>query len=151
MFLNCRWAAAFAVALIVTPAHAVTCVVEGSEFTFQERGYGTIFGHGTQANADIAYRLLKRELGNPADYKKPVIFYTKAAREIVRHECAGEKCTGTEMQLGWKACSEGAKTSDEICLPLAVVYDSKLYCLLQPNPPFDPNKRFVPYTPPFNR
>ncbi|MFK3780285.1 hypothetical protein [Agrobacterium sp. NPDC089420] len=133
------------------PAQAVTCVVEGSKFTFQTEGYGPIFGHGTQAGADRAYDLLQKELGDLAGFAKPTIFYVKAGRQIVSGECAGEKCAAEEMQAGWKRCSEGAKTTDDICLPLAVVYQNKLYCLLQPPPPFEEGKPFVPYTPPFNR
>jgi len=133
------------------PAHAVTCFVEGSKFNFQTEGYGPVFGHGTQAGADMAYGLLQKELGDLAGFAKPTIFYVKAGKQIVRRGCAGEKCAAEEMQTGWKNCSEGARTPDEMCLPLAVVYENKLYCLLQPPPPFEEGKPFRPYVPPFNR
>ncbi len=139
---------AFAVA--ISPAQAVTCVVKGGDFDFQSEGFGTVFGQGTQANADAAYRALEKELGDPADYRRPTVFYAKAGT-ISRYECTGEKCSAREMQMAWKSCSDGAKNVAEICLPLAVVYNKRLYCVLQPNAPMKPGKPFAPYTPPFNR
>lgn len=146
------WLSLFlAAATAATPAAALTCVVDGAAFDFQTEGYGTVFGQGTQADADVAYGALKGQLGDPADYRKPTVFYVKRGTQISRHECAGDKCTPREMQMAWKTCSDGAKTREDICLPLAVVYSGKLYCVLQPNAPMEAGKPFVRYTPPFNR
>jgi hypothetical protein len=134
------------VVLALSSGWTPSCISEEADFDF----YATPtqkFAFGTREEVTQAYERLVEVVGNPKWYSKPTLFYvTGADTQLTRAECAGDKCDAMDVVTGLQQCSYGAQSAADVCYPIAAVYNSKLYCLLEPSHEgADADKPFRPY------
>lgn len=132
--------------LASTAGWTPTCVSDISEFDF----YSTSpqkFHFGSREQVAGAYRLVIEAIGDPKWYAKPTLFYvTKAYTQFTKAECAGDKCEAMDILTGLQQCSYGAQSEADTCYPIAAVYQSRMYCLLEPSlEEFDASNPFRPF------
>ncbi|MFF2321970.1 hypothetical protein ACFVTJ_13030 [Agrobacterium sp. NPDC058088] len=110
-----------------------SCTSDEAEFDFYA-ARPQKFAFGTRDEVAQAYERLVDNVGNPEWYSKPTLFYvTGAYTQFTKAECAGDKCDAMDVFNGLQQCSSGAQASADTCYPIAAVYNSKLYCLLEPS------------------
>ncbi|MGF9562925.1 hypothetical protein AAIH70_05385 [Neorhizobium sp. BT27B] len=125
----------------------MTCEVDAAKFDFASDSPST-FNMGEMKEVDRSYQALSEAIKPLGEYSKTTIFYSKGHHRIVEHECPSKRCQSTDILKGLQKCNSGGMTKEDTCYPLAVAYESKLYCLLYPGQSnFDPKKPFVPYVP----
>jgi len=117
--------------MCATQAHAIDCETDPAKFAFSEDTL-TPFYFGTEAGVDRAYQVLKEKIGPLDQYGKPTVFYSKGYDRLTQHTCSGDKCSVSDIGKGFSACSAGGMSAADVCYPLAVVHESRLYCLLAP-------------------
>ncbi|MFF2321969.1 hypothetical protein ACFVTJ_13025 [Agrobacterium sp. NPDC058088] len=139
-----------ALALLVTLASpsgwSPSCVTDVSEFDFL-RTSPTNFAFGSRNDVSAAYQKLIEVIGDPAHFEKPTLFYvTKDFSHFTKSECSGDKCRGMDILIGEQQCAADPGSNKTACTPIAAVYQSRVYCLLEPSlEDFDAENRFRPF------
>ena len=129
--LTCLTTALALSLMCATQAHAIDCETDPAKFAFSDTTV-TPFYFGTQAEVDSTYQALKDKIGPLDQYAKPTVFYSKGYSRLTQHTCNGDTCSVPDIGAGFSACSAGGMSAADACYPLAVVHQSKLYCLLAP-------------------
>jgi hypothetical protein len=134
---------AIAAVLASSTGWTPNCIAELSDFDFYSTSPQNSY-FGARKNVSRAYDLLAEEIGNPERYDKPTVFYvTHDFSRFSSSECPGEKCSGRDIFAGMQQC---ARATGLLCHPIAAVYQSQMYCLLQPSlEEFDYYNPFRPY------
>lgn len=131
-----------------SPAFALNCETEVSKFDYTNDTPST-FSFGDKSDVDKAYKKLAETVGYLDMYSKPVVFFSKGYTGITQYFCPGEKCTSQDIGKGFSICSARGMSAADSCYPLAVVYHSKMYCLLYPSgeapDPKRPFKQYIPF------
>ncbi|MEO9339909.1 hypothetical protein ABFT80_21000 [Mesorhizobium sp. SB112] len=126
-----------AVALLTTLVSSAgwtpSCITDRSEFDFYSTS-PTNYAFGAREDVSKAYKTLVEEIGDPANYEKPTVFYvTRDFSHFTQAECAGDKCRGRDIVFGAQQCAVDLGSNGTACTPIAAVYQSRAYCLLEPS------------------
>lgn len=137
---------ALATALASSSGWAPSCVTDRSEFDFMSTS-PTTFSSGSRKDVSEAYRKLVEEIGDPANYEKPTLFFvSRDFTHFTQKECAADQCRGLEILTGIQQCAAESESGGEACLPIAAVHQSRAYCLLEPSlDEFDADDPFHPF------
>lgn len=117
--------------MCVTQAHALDCEADPAKFAFTEDNL-TPFYFGTAEGVASAYQTLQQKIGPLDQYRQPTVFYAKGYTRLTQHTCSTDKCSVPDIGRGFSACAAGGMGPADICYPLAVAHQDKLYCLLEP-------------------
>ncbi|MEO9339908.1 hypothetical protein ABFT80_20995 [Mesorhizobium sp. SB112] len=125
---------------------APNCISDKADFDFYETSPQK-YAFGTREQVAQAYELLVDAVGNPRWYAKPTLFYvTGAYTQFTRAECEGDTCNAMDFLIGLQQCSAGAMSAADTCYPIVAIYNSKMYCLLEPSHEgTDADQPFRPY------
>lgn len=139
-------ALALLMSLVSSAGWSAGCVSDMSEFDFNDMSPQK-FHFGTREEVSGAYELLIEAVGDPKWYDRPTLFYvTGGFTQFTKAECAGDKCRGMDILTGLQQCAFGAQSGADACHPIAAVYQSRMYCLLEPSlEEFDYDNPFVPF------
>tara|TARA_B100000378_G_C18045824_1_gene411950 strand:+ start:1269 stop:1796 length:528 start_codon:yes stop_codon:yes gene_type:complete len=134
--------------LLPVSAHALSCETDLSKFDFMETS-AFKENRGTRDQVTYAYDVLANNIGELDSYPNTTIFYIRSLGQIAEFRCPKERCTGTDISYtGMLDCQRIVDNKQLTCLPLAAVYNGKLYCLLQPSlKPGEPYREYVPFSP----
>jgi hypothetical protein len=139
--------AALITALSCSSALALSCETDVSTFKYTN-DKPTTFNFGTRAEVDRAYLKLAETVGSLDIYPKPTIFFAKGYDKLTQYSCPGDKCSSQDIGEGFNICVASPRDPSESCYPLAVIYMSKMYCLLYPgNGSSDAGNSAEPYVP----
>ncbi|MGO4447619.1 hypothetical protein AB4Y96_01735 [Phyllobacterium sp. TAF24] len=131
--------------LLIAPiAQASTCNSQIEKFDFMQTSPQKFYG-GTVEEVRSAYKKLTDKIGNPSIYGRTTVFYVASDFSTFSQSyCDTEKCRGLDILEGLQKCSS---SNNKACYPIAVIFKSNLYCLLEPalkynsgDKPFEPFK-----------
>jgi hypothetical protein len=119
--------------LVSSAGWSPSCITDRSEFDFYSTS-PTSFAFGAREDVSKAYKNLVEEIGDPANYEKPTVFYvTRDFSHITQAECPADKCRGRDILIGEQRCATDPGSNGTACIPIAAVYQSRAYCLLEPS------------------
>lgn len=117
----------------VSNVDAASCVLDPHKFDFMD-GSAQVFRSGSEEQIKQVYGVLKDVVKDPSKYGASTIFYaTNNYHSITSSLCEKNKCSGLDILKGLQNCSANGREKADACYPLAVVYNDKLYCILQPS------------------
>jgi hypothetical protein len=75
-----------------------------------------------------------------------VFYVTRDFSHFTQSECSGDKCRGMDILIGMQQCAADPGSNGTVCTPIAAVYQSRVYCLLEPSlEEFDFDNPFRPF------